>query len=200
MNVWNSSRTYINASITEDRRVGNQSKLRKGAIFFLDFLTFYVFFPFFIDPGPAVVVSKCEMNTFSKTSIDSLQATATLRTGTYAGSDKCERFHISFWCKFGRIPNVADKSDPSRFFLQLDMHRRGRNGALIDGTGLPSRNLWGSQISDYQGIGLNEWQKIVFSFTEFEQFSLMFFAHHNDGCDQTKLSLIHLDSVVVERG
>jgi hypothetical protein len=91
-------------------------------------------------------------------------------------------------------PNVADEADPTRFFLQLALHRQS-----VDGIGLPSKYLWGSKSTDYDSIEPTEWNEVTLEFTESEQFRLMFFAHHNDKCEEN-LNLIHLDSVVVETG
>jgi hypothetical protein len=148
---------------------------------------------FFLNSGPAAVISQCTKSIFEKILINDTQATATLRTGAVPRTDKSARFRMSFWCKFMSTPNVADEADPTRFFLELALHRQ-----RLDGIGLPSKYLWGSNSTDYDSIEPTEWNEVTLEFTESEQFRLMFFAHHNDKCDPE--ILIHLDSVVVETG
>ncbi|OWA52208.1 hypothetical protein BV898_16666 [Hypsibius exemplaris] len=152
--------------------------------------------------GAGALVSKCVKNKINYTNplqadmlISPGQATASLQTGyTSAADNNCTQFHLTFWFKFDGIIKVANESDPDRFFLEVWLHRLDSDGGQ---TGKPGRVLWGNQPEDYKDIHDNEWAQVHVPFTKDEPFSINFFAHHNDGC-QERIQSIHLDSVRTE--
>lgn len=77
-----------------------------------------------------------------------------------------------------------------RYALEVKLHYS------ILGFGLPDRLLWGN-ASDYTNFaGRHRWNKVEVEFAveENKQFTLNFFAHHNDNCESDKNPII-LDSI-----
>ncbi|OQV23049.1 hypothetical protein BV898_03097 [Hypsibius exemplaris] len=159
-----------------------------------------------IHEGEAALKSNCTRNiiNYSNPSLSQMlirpeEASASLQSGTFGfpfgdPSNRCARFFVSFWYRLNGRVVVADRTNPNRFYLEVLLHRVNEDGA----TGRPRRTVWGSNIADFALAAPNIWTRAQFDFTESDNFSLNFFAHHNDNCNKGTVRPIYLDSVETE--
>ncbi|OQV23050.1 hypothetical protein BV898_03098 [Hypsibius exemplaris] len=161
-----------------------------------------------IHEGEAALMSSCTRNNINYT-VESLsqmlirpeEASASLQSGTFGfpfgdPGNRCARFFVSFWYRLNGRVVVADRTNPDRFYLEVLLHRVNEDGA----TGRPGRTVWGSNIADFALAAPNNWTRAQFDFTESDNFSLNFFAHHNDNCNEGTVRPIIVDLVRTESG
>jgi hypothetical protein len=116
------------------------------------------------------------------------QATAVIRSPAFNPSG-CQTFRLSFWYLLSAQP-VVSQDIMRRFGLEVFVHYSS------EGNSLPTERIWGSS-SDYNSFaGANRWTKaeVEFSVSSGRQFTLNFFAHHNDNCARN-FQRILLDSI-----
>lgn len=120
-------------------------------------------------------------------------ATALIRSDFFNPSG-CQVFRLVFWYLFSAEPVLSDNKE-ERYALEVLLHYSTMGNAL------PNRQLWGTP-SDYSSFtNPNEWNRgvVEFSVETGGQFTLNFFAHHNDNCTKN-VERIVLDTITIYTG